>query len=275
MRPAHPVSDPALDVVEQWLLGQVGDPTDFFGHVVRKSIDEVLDGPRTGRWDYEQLEKTEKTYVGTKLEIIARTELGLEPTPPGCLDLDIEGNPVDVKWSGTSKWMIPREAVNQLCLCLGATGNMTQFQVGLVRCTEDKLTQGPGNQDRKRTLSSAGSKRMRTLVIPSSIPPNFVADMDADVRAEVMAQKTIQERITRLFELMPGVPIPRNAVRTIALTEGDPMRRLRADKGDPLRGYKVLSERYAKKIVRALGYPPMRKDEFMAVPTAQLESLDL
>jgi len=80
-------------------------PAARFGAAIRQSIDEVLDGPRTGRWAFTQLEKTEKTYVGTKLEIVVRTSLGLEPG--AVLDLDIEGEPVDIKWGMNSGWQIP------------------------------------------------------------------------------------------------------------------------------------------------------------------------
>ncbi len=264
-----PDREPAI--VRSWLLAQLATPAESFGEAIRKSIDEVLDGPRTGRWDYAQLEKTEKTYVGTKLEIVIRTELGLERS--GRLDLEIEGIPVDIKWSGTSVWQIPREAVGQLCLCVGGLERVTRFQVGLVRCSPDRLNGGK-NQDRKRTLSKAGREAMTRLVPPTPIPPNFVANMDPSLRADVMAEPTVQRRITRLFESLPGVPVPRKAVYTVArVGEGDPMRRLRTDKhaGDPLRGYKVLSAKYGNKIVRELGYPLLGKDEFMSVPVTDLD----
>ena len=235
-------------------------------------MDEVLDGPRTGRWDYTQLEKTEKTYVGTKLEIVARTELGLERA--NFMDLEIEGEPVDVKWSGTSAWQIPREAVDQICLCIGGLRKLTRFQVGVIRCAPTVLNAG-NNQDGKRTISKTGLREMRLIVPSTPIPSNFVAAMDPDLRRAVMAEPTIQLRITRLFESLPGVPVPRNAVRTIARTEGDPMRRLRADShaGDPLRGYKVLSAKYGNNVVRALGYPALAKDEFMSVSVTDIERL--
>ena len=262
--------DPGPETVSLWLIGRTGDPTSFFAKVVRKTIDEVLDGPRTGRWDYGQLEKTEQTYVGTKLEIIARTELGLEHA--GFMDLEIESYPVDIKWSKTSVWQIPREAVGQLCLCIGCLDDMTRFQVGVVRCRIENLNDGK-NQDGKKTLSVVGRKAMRVIVPPTPIPSNFVADMDPAIRDAVMAEPSIQSRVTKLFCLLPRTPIPRNAVRTVARTEGDPMRRIRADSkaGDPLKGYKVLSARYGNKIVQALGYPPLGPDEFMSLPVSEIE----
>jgi hypothetical protein len=265
-------NDPGPEAVVLWLMGHVGDTTTFFANVVRKTIDEVLDGPRTGRWDFGQLEKTEQTYVGTKLEIVARTELKLEHA--GFMDLEIEGYPVDLKWSKKSVWQIPREAVGQLCLCVGGLDEMTSFQVGIVRCDASLLNEGK-NQDGKKTLSRAGRAAMRIIVPPTPIPPNFVADMDPVVRSEVMSERSIQKRVTKLFRLLPRTPIPRNAVRTVARTEGDPMRRVRVDAkaGDPLEGYKVFSAKYGNKTVQALGYPPLQPDEFMSLPISEVEGL--
>lgn len=264
--------DPDLHAVVAWLSNKVPDPEVFFGRIIRQSIDEVLDGPRTGRWGFDQLEKTEKTYVGTKLEIVLRTALGLERGTK--LDLVIEGRQVDVKWAMTSAWQIPREAVGELCLCVGGLDDVTYFRVGVVRCDVTLLNLGR-NQDGKATLSSAGRAAMRMLVVSAPVPPNFVAEMNPHLRTAITNEPTIQRRITRLFRELPGTPIPRDAVRTIARTEGDPMRRLRADAhaSDPLEGMKVLSSKYGNAVVEALGYPRLAKDEFMSVPLDVLQGL--
>lgn len=268
------LEDPDLNAVAEWLRVKLKDPTRAFAEIVRTSIDEVLDGARTGRWSIDQLEKTEKTCVGTKIEIVTRTALDLEPA--GFMDLEIAGRPVDVKWSMTSAWQIPREAVGQLCLCVGGLEDLTRFQVGLVRCDPGNLNPG-SNQDGKKTLSVTGRRAMLRLVESTPVPPNFVAEMDPAIREAIKDERTIQRRITtKLFASYPGVPIPRSAVRTIARTEeGDPIRRVRADAhaGEPLAGYRILSARYGNKIARALGYPPMGKDEFMAVPIADIRRL--
>ncbi len=49
-----------------------------FGHAIRQSFDEVFDGQRTGRYALAQLSKVEKTYIGTKVEIVVQAEFGLE-----------------------------------------------------------------------------------------------------------------------------------------------------------------------------------------------------
>lgn len=248
------------------------DPVGKFGRAIRQAIDEVLDGPRTGRCSLSELAKTEKTYVGTKIEIVVRTALELEKGP--ILDLDIEGHPVDIKWGMNSVWQIPQEAINQICLCIGGLEDLSRFQVGLIRCTEDRLNRGE-NRDRKRTLSASGKAEMRYLVPSSPLPVNFVEQMNHKLRITVMGEPTIQARVTKLFSLLPYTPIPRNAVATIARTTGDPMRRVRADtwSGHPLGEMSVLSAKYGNPVVEALGYRKLDRDQFMSVPKREIEAL--
>jgi hypothetical protein len=265
--------DAALDLVADRLRRLAGpDPASLFGDAIRQSIDEVLDGPRTGRWDFFQLEKTEKTYIGTKVEIVVRTALELEPGPK--LDLEIEESDVDIKWAMKSQWQIPREAVGQLCLCIGGRAQLSAFEVGLIRCSEDVLNLG-SNQDGKRTLSAKGRDAMRILVPLSRLPPNFVAEMDPGIRRRVTAEPSIQRRVTKLFKLLPYTPVPRLALQTVARTTGDPVRRTRADagRGDPLEGMAVLSTKYTKGIVKELELDPMPPNCFMSVPRARVEGL--
>jgi Restriction endonuclease NaeI len=265
--------DKAQAAVESKLRALAGpDPVKKFGQAVRQAIDEVLDGPRTGRCRLAELVKTEKTYVGTKVEIVVRTSLGLEPGP--ILDLEIERYPVDIKWAMNSVWQIPQEAIGQLCLCIGGLDDISRFQVGLIRCNEEWLNLGE-NRDRKRTLSAAGRSEMRWLVPSSPLPVNFVEQMDHDMRIAVMGEATIQTRVTRLFSLLPRTPIPRNAIATVARTTGDPLRRVRADAwaGNPLGDMKILSAKYGNPVVGALGHPPLERDEFMSVPQAEVDAL--
>jgi hypothetical protein len=265
--------DEGLDLVAARLRKLAGrEPARLFGDAVRQSIDEVLDGPRTGRWDFRQLEKTEKTYVGTKVEIVVRSALKLEPGPR--LDLEIEGEDVDIKWAMNSQWQIPREAVGELCLCIGGRKDLKAFEVGLIRCDENVLNPG-SNQDGKRTISAAGRSRMRLLVPLAPLPPNFVAELDSELRAKIIAEPTIQKRVTRLFRLLPYVPVPRLALQTVAMTTGDPVRRTRADAwaGDPLEGMVVLSSKYAKGVVEELGLEPMPPNCFMSAPRADVDAL--
>lgn len=75
----------------------------------RQAIDEVIDTPRSGRFTLDELEKTEKTYIGTKIEILLRNYLRLQRGLK--LDLLIDGVEVDVKNTVVSNWTIPSEAM--------------------------------------------------------------------------------------------------------------------------------------------------------------------
>ena len=110
--------DPGLADVVEWFQCQSGDLTARFRGVVRRGIDEVIDGGRTGRYSIEQLAKTEKTYIGTKIEHLVLNEFEIRRGE--VLDASIADQEVDIKWSLSSQWEIPVEAVNQLCLLIGA-----------------------------------------------------------------------------------------------------------------------------------------------------------
>jgi len=77
--------------------------------LLRQAIDEVIDPARSKRFTLEEIDKTEKTYLGTKIEILLRNYLDVERGPP--LDLLIDGVPVDVKNTIRKAWTIPNEAL--------------------------------------------------------------------------------------------------------------------------------------------------------------------
>ncbi len=120
--------------------------------LIRAAIDEVIDTPRTGRVHASELEKTEKTYIGTKVEILVRNFFRL---PKGILDLTIDGLDVDVKNTLGETWMIPREAVGKPCILVASDeGNHTCF-FGIFVAHMENLTAGL-NQDQKRSVSAVG-----------------------------------------------------------------------------------------------------------------------
>src|SRR5262249_42281870 len=152
-------------------------------------VDEVIDGPRTWRWSISQLEKTEKTYIGTKVEILVRSALNMDRSGP--LDFEILHHPVDVRWSLSCQCELPTEAVGYVCLLIPMYAVQRSFCLGLVRCNEDFLNKGK-NKDGKRTLSKSGRSQIKWLV-RDSLPWNFIAALDPTVRAEIWAGDSAQE----------------------------------------------------------------------------------
>jgi len=270
-------TDSAMEEVWRWVTAhpdRVKDALDLeatFARAVRKAIDEVIDGARTGRYRYEELETQEKAYIGTRIEIVVRTEFGLERE--GKLDTVIAGQPVDFKWSARGQWMIPREAVGELCLLLSGDEAGGTFSVGLVRCTDERLNQVP-NQDQKRTLSKEGKRQIRWLVKDGRLPINFLATLDGDTREAILAQRPGQARVREFFTRVTRQAVPREVIPTLAIQE-DPMRRIRQDKSDRLDGMKVLSGHYkvSRQAAEELGYGPLTKRDYLSVPLKELKTL--
>jgi hypothetical protein len=49
-----------------------------FSIAIREAFDQVYDGQHTGRWDYTQLMKTEKTHIGTLVEMWLQREFAFD-----------------------------------------------------------------------------------------------------------------------------------------------------------------------------------------------------
>lgn len=269
--------DQPLEEVLAWLQDyprRAKDGLDLeatFSRAIRQAIDEVIDGSRTGRYRYEELESQEKAYIGTRIEIVVRTKFELEPE--GKLDTVIAGHPVDFKWSAKGGWMIPTEAVGELCLLLKGDEVGGTFSVGLVRCTEERLNIG-ANKDGKRTLNKAGRAVIRWLVKDGHLPASFLSTLDPETREAVLAQPAGQARVREFFKRVTRVPVPREVIPTLAVQE-DPMRRVRQDKSaDGLAGLKILSGHYktSKKAAELLGYRLSKRD-YVSVPVEELSAL--
>lgn len=195
----------------------------------RSAIDEVIDTARTGRHFLSDLEKTEKTYLGTKFEILLRDWLDV---PRGVvLDLLIGGREVDVKSTtgGASGWMIPPEALNQLCILLRVNEVDSTCAVGLTRARPAYLRTGQ-NRDAKTSFSAAGRANIWWLVQGFRYTPNFWSQIDAKTREHIMAPRGGAERIARMFEACIGLPVSRVLISSIA-AQDDFMKRIRRNGG--------------------------------------------
>lgn len=260
--------DVELDRVAEWFRAQ-RDLSGRFGAAIRRALDEVIDGGRTGRWHVSQLRKTEQTYIGTKLEILVAEEFALPFARAGEMDYVVAGAPVDCKWSRyRSGWQIPTEAMGQICLLLWGDDDLATFSVGLVRI-DGTLLNGGENKDRKRTLSVAGRAAIRWLMQDDMLPANFLLQLNPDVRAAVLTPRSGQARVTELFRHVQDRIVPRQAIVTLA-TQDDPMKRVRdARKALVVEGITVLGGyRKDRLIAASLGLPEPRKGESLATMRA-------
>jgi hypothetical protein len=223
---------PEVSVLEQNLLSAVGGQQIFEERLrsfFRSAIDEVIDTARTNRFFLSDLEKTEKTYLGTKFEILLRDWLQV---PRGVvLDLLIGGQEVDVKSTtgGKSGWMIPPEAIDQLCVLLRINEITSTCAVGLARARKQYLRSSE-NRDKKTGFSADGTRNIWWMVRDFAYTPNFWTQIDDSLRARIMTPKGGTNRLVELFENCVEMPISRVLIASIA-AQDDFMKRIRRNGG--------------------------------------------
>jgi hypothetical protein len=211
-----------IDVIQY--LANLKDFQERVAALLRRAFDEVIDGDRTGRWAVEDLKKTEKTYIGTKVEILFRHEFKLSK---GKLDLLIDGHDVDVKFSLDGGWMIAGENVGQVCLLPEADEQRSRFSVGVVRAGLDIL--GAPNRDQKRCILRSKRNQIHWIVNNQPYSKNLLLHLSPQIRERILSRKYGQRRVNELLRLVQKQVIPRSAICTLG-QQKDPMRRLRSAK---------------------------------------------
>ena len=255
--------DEGLDRAVAWFRDQPR-MNERFAVAIRQSFDEVFDGQRTGRFRLEQLSKVEKTYIGTKVEIVVQAEFGLQRGRR--LDYLIDEHEVDSKWSMTSGgWMIPTEAVGELCLCLTANDNASTFQVGIVRAGDARLRTSE-NKDKKRRLNDDGLSAMTWLVNPGELAENLLLHIDEHIRGSVLSDSLSgQGRVTQLFRCVPQRIVRREVVLTVAQQDDGPKRVRDARKALQPEGVIVLGHQQSHpRTAASLGLPVPPKGSWIS-----------
>jgi hypothetical protein len=265
---SHPDFSLLAELESEILLsaGGADDLRHNFPSLLRECIDDVIQTPRTGRRSYDELEKTEKTYIGTRVEIMLRSFLRAQK---GDLGLRIGRFDVDVKHTMGSNWMIPTETVGHPCVLLAADEEHALCYMGIVVARPEYLTAGP-NQDAKRSLSAVRFQNIRWLLRELPYPANFWRTVDAAVVERIFLGRSGNERVTALFAQVRDRPISRNVIEAVA-QQKDFMRRIRADKGSRgtrgalgRQGMVLMSGDYDSHFAHALGLPRLGKGEFMS-----------
>lgn len=233
--------------------------------LIRQAIDEVIDAPRTGRLVLSECEKTEKTYLGTKIEILLRSALRL---PKGkVLDLLVNGREVDIKHTIGRSWMIPREAIGQVCLLISENERLATYKLGLAVCRPENLRTS-ANRDGKLSLSAVGLNRVRWMAFDERYPPNIWQRMPVEVLETIRFARRGTPRVAALFRCFQRRPIPRSAITAVA-PQLDPLKRVRANGGarDVLRpeGIAILWGKYDRALIAELRLGPLYPDEFISV----------
>lgn len=198
----------------------------MIGEIVRDSIDRVVQTPKTNRLFYDDLEPTEKTYIGTCVEIDLRSNLKLPKGPH--MDLLVVGHDTDVKFSRLfGGWMIPEEAYGKACILIAADDSMSRFYAGLVIAKVEYLRTGK-NKDKKLGLTAAARSNILWLFQNELYPRNFWLDVQRDTVDRISNGASGNERMTTFVREILGRPFSRKIVEDVG-AQDDFMRRIRAD----------------------------------------------
>jgi hypothetical protein len=264
--------DPEVDAVEAEL--HMLDPTGAqVARVLRDTLDQIYDGQHTGRWDYNQLYKTEKTHVGTLVEINLHRKFGFMDGVT--TDYRIAGVEVDCKYSmNYGGWELPPEAMDHICLLVTANDKQSSWAAGLIRVKES-LLRARSNRDAKRQLSSSSYVYIRKLWPDNRrLAENLFLNLDADIRNRIFNARANrgnqhgQARVNELFRLVQYRIIRRAELATVA-QQDDFMKRARGNGGarTTLRpeGILVLGHQdNDPNVAAALGLPVPKKGELVS-----------
>jgi hypothetical protein len=258
---------PLIKQLEAAILRHAGGLEKFsvdIPQLLRQAIDEVIDSARSKRFTLDELEKTEKTYIGTKIEILLRNHLGINKGK--ILDLAVDGIEVDIKNTIGSNWMIPSEAMEHPCILLKAQESTSRCSFGLIVIREEVLNHGK-NKDGKRSISRAGLAQVHWLLRDVPYPTSFWQHLPAETRKTITAPRGGTDRLAALFREVQGRPISRLIVQALA-QQDDYMKRIRKNGGarDVLsrEGIAILWGQKDRELIRQLGLPPCAKDEFIS-----------
>ncbi|MFD9319628.1 NaeI family type II restriction endonuclease [Streptomyces sp. NPDC060053] len=265
--------DPELDKVYGHIKAL--DPTGRrFARVLRETIDQLLNGEVTGRYDWKTLFKTEKTHAGTLVEINLQREFRFADGE--AMDYQIAGIDVDCKYSQQfGGWMIPPEAVGHLCLLAWADDYKSAWSMGLVRIRDEWLNSG-SNRDLKLTIKAEHRNKIQWLWRAEDLPENVLLHMDPADRDAVFTSSSGQRRLNELFRRVQKRRIGRNVVRTVA-QQKDYMKRVRGNSGSRsalgAEGILIMGD-YAshREIAGQLGLPLPDEGEFVSARVVPLNA---
>lgn len=197
--------DPELDQVEQRLY-ELDPDGKRVATVLRDTLDQLYDGQRSGHWSPDQRRKTEKTHLGTLVEINLHREFEFDDGDK--TDYRIAGVEVDCKFSMKPwAWMLPPESIGHLCLVLWASEMDSVWSAGLVRVDPACITAAK-NRDAKRRLTTRGRSMVRGLwTSHGRLAENLLLHLDDVTRTRIFAAKARrgnkhgQARVNELFRV--------------------------------------------------------------------------
>lgn len=292
------IPPPELQELAKWFEKE-SDTRERFRWALRDSLDELLDGQRTGRWAYQHLSKTEKTYLGTAVEVNLTKEFDFADGDD--LDWKIAGRDVDCKFSkDLGGWEIPMEMylcadhgerqgkADHPALLTWFDDTTNRWVAGLITTTDERLwwrkEKDAGdrvrgyNRDNKRRLMARSFSDVYWLWggLQTDLPRNLLLQMDPMMRARILSSNLSgQKRVDQLFCEVQNQIVGRQVVLTVGQQDDAPKRVRDARKALKKKGIVILGHQDAHpKIAEALRLPVPVKGEWISVRITPVSETD-
>lgn len=118
--------------------------------IIREAMSEVIDPFRTGRSTPDEIERSERAFLRTKVEVLLRHRLGF---PRGnTLDLQIDGIETKIKNTMRSTWLMPPKAKGSPCILIKTDTRHCRFSVGIGVPRSTVVNSGGINAERRTAL---------------------------------------------------------------------------------------------------------------------------
>lgn len=252
--------DEELDKVRDHLLA-IRNFDEKAETAINEAVQLVIDGRHTGRFSIVQLDKTEKTYIGTKVEHMLLYHLDLPKHRQ--IDTRVNGVRVDIKCTIGKNWTIPREALGVICLLVQIDEAKRTFRLGLIRITEEVLSKGK-NRDGKRTLNPIGRAQIVWVLPNGLLARSVLAELKPEEREDILGETSGNARFCKLFQLAQGRVVEATDIEAIG-QQRDSSKRVRdARKLMASQGIQIYSH-YDNAVLVELGHAPLKLGQFMAL----------
>jgi hypothetical protein len=261
------------------------------GFVFRDALDYMLDGQHTGRWHYDHLSKTEKTHLGSMIEITFAKEFEIEEGD--LIDWRVAGQDIDCKFSRSMYgWEFPLEmyaqsysqghknTIDHPAFVAWMCDDTNEWAAGLVRISDGLLKSHPDgrprwNGDRKRKIADKHQTDIYWLFggVQDDLPRNAILDLSPEERAGALdSSKSGNMRMKVLFTSVQQQLIDRGTILTVGQQDDAPRRARESRTLLARSGIAVLGHREGHPdVAKALDLPVCEMGQWLSVRLVEVD----
>jgi hypothetical protein len=197
--------------------------------VLRNALDQIYDGPNTGRYRWDQLFKTEKMYFGNLVEIYLQREFRFEDGL--VMRFRIEGIEANLCCSHIfDQWRIPPDARNQINILVSAfDGGASTWSLGVFRAMDEWMRADMGGGG-ELMPSDVGLSEIHWIWKDAVLAQNLLLQLHEDSVRAVMALPSCTDRVCELFRVVQTRVVRRAELATVARNSNF-LRTIRRDGG--------------------------------------------